>query len=164
MATLIKVRQFLTKVEKNPVPFRTMQVASIERETEKAVLVTLKGTAEPSNYCTHCGREIKHPQSLRFGIGSTCLPKHYPHLFQLIGNEITEESINAHYSQLKDELEKITWHGWLPKAHIEMEHDTALPVYIVEFTYNGTVYRTKTMSEDKLNEIKSKAQKWEVKL
>lgn len=162
MATLIKVRQFLTKAEKNPVPFRTMQVESIERETEKAVLVTLKGSAEPSNYCSHCGREIKHPQSLKFGIGSTCLPKYYPDLFQLLGNEITEESIQAHYHELKESLERITWKGWLPKAHFTLEHDTALPVYTIEFTYQGKQYRTKTVSDEKLNEIKSKSEKWKV--
>lgn len=149
---LIKVRQFLTKSESNPVPFRTMSLVSQTRETTKAIYVKLQGKPLPSSECVHCGREIKHPQSLHFGIGSTCI-KHYPHLLA----SVNYDDIETSYEALKKEMSSITWEGWLPKAHIETIYE-ADPVNVV-FEYNRQQYKVTTNKPEKLEEIKSKATK-----
>jgi hypothetical protein len=144
---LIKVRQFLTKSEVNPVPLRTMRIAEQGKETPKAVYVKLVGTPLPQANCVHCGREITHPQSLYLGIGSTCVKK-YPQLLESIDYDDVEQS----YKNLKTTMANITWEGWLPKAHIEMTPEL---FYNVTFTHNSTEYRTKTQDLDKIEKIKA---------
>lgn len=142
---LVKVRQFLTKSEDNPVPLRTMRIDELKKETAKAVLVRLVGTPIPQSECIHCGREIKHPQSLYFGIGSTCI-KHFPQLLANVNYNDVEES----YKQLKASMTQISWEGWLPKAHIEMKPEL---FYVVTFTYKGKNYKTRTQDLDKVQKI-----------
>jgi hypothetical protein len=149
---LIKVRKFLTDAEmqENPVPFRTMRIMETKKETNKAVLVVLQGTPIPQSECVHCGRKITHPQSLHFGIGSTCIQK-YPQLLEQIDYNEIEQS----YENLKNSMEKITWEGWLPKSSIEkIPEDYG---WEIVFKYNGQQFRTVTKDVTKYEEIYSKA-------
>lgn len=148
---LVKARRFLTQQEKNPLPMRTMRINHMERETEKAILVSLIGTPLPQSNCVLCGREITHPVSLHFGIGSTCIKK-YPHLLA----QIDETDIEASYENLKKEMEKITWKGWLPKSQIELIPENKTRII---FEYNNKQYRIVTDNEEKIQQIEKMSDK-----
>lgn len=109
---LIKVRQWLTKKDNNPIPMRTMEGVVLQ-ETQKAYKVRLNGHLRPSSNCNHCGRRITHPVSLLYGLGSTC-GQHF-HINPLG----SEEELKRNYEQMKKKMEKITWEGWIPKSQIE---------------------------------------------
>lgn len=145
---LIKVRKFLTEQADKPVPLRTMR-ATIHRETAKAVYVTLVGTPLPTSECVHCGREISHPVSLHFGIGSTCIKK-YPDLLE----SVDESDIEATYERLKESMSKITWEGWLPKSSIQLIPETG---WAIEFKYNDKPYRVTTYDKAKRDHIHAMA-------
>lgn len=149
---LVKVRKFLTdpEVSEKPVPFRTMRVVKIKRETPKAICVILQGTPLPQSECVHCGRKITHPQSLHFGIGSTCITK-YPELLAIVNYDEIEKS----YENLKSSMEKITWEGWLPRSSIEMISEGMGREII--FVYQGKQYRVVTKDSGKIEEIYAKA-------
>jgi hypothetical protein len=147
---LVTVRQFLTKSPNKPVPLRTMRLVETKRETEKAILVKLEGTPNPSSNCVHCGREITHPQSLHFGIGSTCIEK-YPHLLAMIDYNEIEKS----YEMLKAEMSKITWEGWLPKGHIEMIPEEVTNE--IKFIYDHQVHCVHTKDSAKIEQIYANA-------
>lgn len=148
---LVKVKQFLTKSDvENPVPFKTMEVVAIKKETSKAMLVELKGKPIPQSECIHCGREIKHPQSLYFGIGSTCI-KHFPELLAVVDYDDVEES----YELLKKEMENIRWEGWLPKRFATLIKEDG---WLIIFKHNNKQYRVRTTDEKKMLEIRAKAE------
>lgn len=163
---LIKVRKWLTdeKFSSNPVPLRTMRIVEFKRQTAKAVLVKLQGTPSPKGECMHCGKEITHPVSLHFGLGSTCILR-YPELFQTID----KENIEASYERLKAEMSKITWEGWIPKAHFEYieededqkpeDEDETEKIMITDivFLYDNQLYHVQTDKEDKIESIKKNA-------
>jgi hypothetical protein len=150
---LVKVRQFLTKEEytDKPLPFRTMKVKEVKKETNKAILVSLVASPVPQSECIHCGREIKHPQSLHFGIGRTCLKKHYPQLLEHVDYSEIEQS----YNRLKNEMEKITWEGWLPKNSIQFISEGSAMEII--FVYQSKQYRVLTNNPEKIDQIREKA-------
>lgn len=157
---LITVRQWLTKAEygANPVPLRTMKVVEVKRQTAKAVLVKLQGTPSPSGNCVHCGREITHPTSLHFGIGSTCIQK-YPELLAAVN----ENDIKQSYENLKLAMAKITWEGWLPKAHFEYVNEADVPseqrtVFDIVFLFDNQIYHVQTENIEKIEKIKQNAQ------
>lgn len=112
MEKQIKVKQWITRVDANPVPCREM-VGLVERETAKAVLVSLHGFLAPSDTCLHCGRELTHPVSLLYGIGPVC-GKHF-HVNPLSSAAELERS----YDEMKQKMAAVTWKGWLPKSAIE---------------------------------------------
>lgn len=155
---LIKVSQWLTKLNEKPLPLRTMKVVKIERQTNKAILVKLQGTPSPSGECMHCGRTITHPVSLHFGIGSTCI-QNYPQLLE----SIDENDIASSYEKLKQEMSKITWEGWLPKSHFEYINETehTAPerhVIDITFLYDNQIYHVQTENIEKVEKIKQHAQ------
>jgi hypothetical protein len=108
----IKVRQWLTKTENNPLPMRVME-GEVKRETAKAILVKLNGFLAPSSVCNHCGRTLTHPVSLLYGIGPVC-GGHF-HINPLS----SEEELKASYEDMKRKMENVTWEGWLPKSSVE---------------------------------------------
>ncbi|QST02581.1 hypothetical protein IMZ31_24330 (plasmid) [Pontibacillus sp. ALD_SL1] len=115
----VKVKPFLTKrnpkyPDKIPVPMRTMFGYST-RETANGIHMVLKGKPEPSSHCLHCGRVIKHPVSLLYGIGPIC-GGHY-HVNPLE----SEEELNLRMEEIKQKLANVVWEGWLPKNYIEWE-------------------------------------------
>jgi hypothetical protein len=112
MSVQIKVKQWMTRVDKNPVPCREM-AGEIVRETAKAVLVKLHGLLQPSDTCLHCGRELTHPVSLLYGIGPVC-GKHF-HINPLS----SEAELMEKYEEMKAKMAAVKWEGWLPKSSIE---------------------------------------------
>lgn len=131
---LVTVRKFLTQLENNPVPMRTMRVVRINRETQKAYHVTLRGTAKPSSTCLHCGRRITHPVSLLYGIGPVC------------GGHFHVDPTNQaqeNYRRLQQALSQVTWEGWLPKAHVQLQRETC---WYITYTYQGKTYRNRTFN------------------
>ncbi|UPI11436.1 hypothetical protein [Bacillus phage YungSlug] len=110
----VTVRQFLTKSNKNPVPMRIM-FGYVERETPKAVYVHLRAKPVPSTICLRCARTLKHPVSLLYGVGPEC-GGHY-HVSPLED----EEQLEAYVEKLRENMKDITWEGWLPKGHIQVE-------------------------------------------
>jgi len=116
----VEVRQFLTKPnpqypDKEPVPFRIM-FGTILEETTNGVKVSLKGRVGATSTCMRCGRTIKNPTSLQFGLGSECIHK-VPGAVPLVDDANLEEYIK----DLAEKVEAVTWTGWLPKGYIEME-------------------------------------------
>jgi hypothetical protein len=108
----VKVRQFMTRRDANPVPMREM-MATVKRETGRAVLVTMKGFIAPSSHCLHCGRALTHPVSLLYGIGPIC-GGHF-HINPLN----SEEELQARYAEMCQQMENVTWEGWIPRSAIE---------------------------------------------
>jgi hypothetical protein len=149
---LVKVRKYLTDSEycKNPLPFRTMKVKEIKRETEKAVLVSLLASPVPQSECIVCGKEIKHPQSLYFGIGTTCI-KHFPELLDLVNYE----DIETTYKQLQEAMQHITWEGWLPRSATQFISEGSAMEII--FIHNSKQYRVVTQNPEKIDQIRVKA-------
>lgn len=142
---LVTVPAWLTKVEQNPVPLRTMRVVKIERETQKAIYVHLKGTPAPSSHCMVCGREITHPVSLLYGVGPICGGHHHV--------DTTGKS-EENYRKLQEALGAVTWDGWLPKSRITM---TPEKCWRIIYTYQGREYRTRTFRESVKDKILSHA-------
>jgi hypothetical protein len=149
---LVKVRKYLTNSEytKNPLPFRTMRIKEIKRETEKAVLVSLLASPVPQSECIHCGKEIKHPQSLYFGIGTTCI-KYFPELLDLVNYE----DIETTYKQLQEAMQHITWEGWLPRSATQFISEGSAMEII--FMFQGKQYKVVTQNPEKIDEIREKA-------
>lgn len=115
----VEVRQFLTKPnpqypDKVPVPFRVMFGAVLE-ETTNGVKVFLKGRVAATSNCMRCGRTIKNPVSLQFGLGSECINK-VPGATPLVEDADLEKYIK----DLAEKMEAVTWTGWLPKGYIDM--------------------------------------------
>jgi hypothetical protein len=149
---LVKVRKYLTDSDycQNPMPFRTMRIKEVKRETEKAVLVSLLVSPIPQSECIHCGKEIKHPQSLYFGIGTTCI-KHFPHLLELVNYD----DIETTYRQLQEAMQHITWEGWLPRSAIQLISEGSAMEII--FMFQGKQYKVVTQNPEKIDEIREKA-------
>jgi predicted nucleic acid-binding Zn-ribbon protein len=109
----VKVRQFLTRSKDNPVPMRIM-FGWIEKETQKGVYVHLQGKAEPSDVCMKCGKVLTHPVSLLYGVGPEC-GGHYHN------SPMPKDALEAWFEEIKKNMNDVTWEGWLPRFHIEME-------------------------------------------
>lgn len=147
----VKVRAFLTKAESNPVPMRTM-FGYITGETEKAYKFTLYGKPEPTRECLHCGRTLKNPVSLLYGIGPECGKNFY---INPLGSE--SELANA-IEAIKEKLSNVIWSGWLPKGHIEVTEtgNRVSPIDAVENSENEqtTDRLFPELSESQENEIR----------
>lgn len=109
---MIKVRQWLTRRNDNPIPMRTMECVII-RETAKAIQVKLNGHLQPSSNCNHCGRALTHPVSLMYGLGPIC-GGHFH-----INPCSSESELKARYNDMASKMAKVTWEGWIPKSQIE---------------------------------------------
>ena len=102
---VITVRQFMTRVESNPMPMRTM-VGKIKRETAKAYYMELHGQALPVVTCMRCGKTLTNPVSRHYGLGIECLSK--------VGIVADESDIE----NIKEAMVDIKWCGYVPKSAI----------------------------------------------
>ena len=102
---VITVRQFMTQVESNPMPMRTM-VGKIKRETAKAYYMELHGQALPVVTCMRCGRSLTNPVSRHYGLGIECIQK--------VGIPFEADDVE----NIKEALVDVKWTGWLPKSAI----------------------------------------------
>ncbi|MNW28227.1 hypothetical protein D3C74_50480 [compost metagenome] len=116
----VTVSQFLTRpsvdpkyADKEPVPFRIMFGYVVE-ETQNGIYLKLEGKAAPSDICFVCGRTLKHPVSLLYGIGPDC-GKH------MHNSPMPKNEIEAWFEELKTKMKNTTWEGWLPKAYVKLE-------------------------------------------
>lgn len=109
---LIKVRQWLTRKDTNPIPMRTMK-AVVLMETNRAMQVRLSGHLTPSSNCNHCGRTLTHPVSLLYGLGPVC-GGHFH-----INPVGSEEELQRRYDEMQKKMEKVVWEGWIPKSQVE---------------------------------------------
>jgi hypothetical protein len=108
----IKVRQWLTRKDDNPVPMRIM-TGEVVRETQKAMLVKLNGFLRPSGTCLHCGRRLTNPVSLLYGIGPIC-GEHFN-----INPLSSAEELHSIYEEMARLMGEVKWEGWIPKSQVE---------------------------------------------
>lgn len=104
---VITVRQFMTQVERNPMPMRTM-VGRITRETEKAYYMELHGQALPVVTCMRCGRTLTNPISRHYGLGIECINK--------VGLGFLAEVTDV--DKIKEALVDVKWSGWCSKSAV----------------------------------------------
>jgi uncharacterized ferredoxin-like protein len=94
-------------------PFRKVEVLKTHRETTKAVLVTVKYSAQIGHFCGICGRGLTHPVSQATGIGPECASK----------LNITRYSMSDAKSILSEIESRLNAMGevqvWLPRSKIE---------------------------------------------
>jgi Family of unknown function (DUF6011) len=107
----IKVRQFVTKFNDNPMPARIMY-GFVEAETPKAYKIDVRMKPNPTSTCMRCGRELTHPVSLMFGLGPECSGMYYDHPF-------TEEYVENNFEEIRQKLAEVKWSGWIPKSGLE---------------------------------------------
>jgi hypothetical protein len=119
----IEVRQYMTKPASEafdfqakwndniPMPMRVM-VGTVTRETSGMAFMVLHGAPEPSTHCLCCGRILKHPVSLLYGIGPECGGHHHVNPFK------TKEELDASYEDLKATMAQISWSGWVIKSAV----------------------------------------------
>lgn len=77
-------------------------------ETPKAYLIHGRYMVSPTGTCRHCGREITHPVSMKYGLGSTCGAH--------MGIDPAGESVESIRRRLQVESE---FEQWIPKAAVE---------------------------------------------
>ena len=104
------VRQWMTRVDNNPMPMRTM-VGRVEKQTQKAVYLKLHGQALPVITCMRCGRTLTNPISRHYGLGIECINK--------VGLGFLAEATDV--DKIKEALVDVRWEGWLPKSAIESD-------------------------------------------
>lgn len=122
---LIKVKSWMTKPTVDdsfdfmehwnnniPMPFRVMK-GKVLKETRGMVYMSLRACPVKTSTCIRCGRLLTHPVSMLYGLGPECGQHAYINPFD------TEEELCAHYDELVNSLEKITWSGWIAKSGIE---------------------------------------------
>lgn len=113
----IEVKQYMTRKavpefdfmakfnHDEPMPMRIMQ-GTIEKETPGMYYMNLHGLAKPTITCYCCGKELTNPVSRHYGIGPVCLSK--------LGIAYEIDDID----NIKEELVKIEWSGWVIKSAI----------------------------------------------
>ena len=99
----------------NPMPMVTMVGRKLD-ETKGMVKMELWGSPRPAKACLHCGRKLTHPVSLLYGIGPVC-GKHYH-----INPFDNEDELKKHYNEIKEQLGKVRWTGWVIKSAIKEKH------------------------------------------
>ena len=122
----IKVKAYMTKKSSpdfdfmlkcnndNPMPFRIM-VGDVIKETAGMVYMKLHAdiTSKKTAVCMKCGRTITNPVSMYFGLGPECGQHNYTNPFE------SEEELEKAVKAYRQELNKITWEGWIIKSAIE---------------------------------------------
>ena len=128
-------------------------IAVAIRTTERAVLLTGKGTLDARGNCMLCGRTLTHPVSLLTGIGPEC-GQHYWDEKVLGPYGYTE----AHASRLKQMMLGIHFENvWLPKSAIKHVEATIEIVKLAEPTLEEKkAEQTKTAVQIKPNLIEIK--------
>lgn len=123
MATTSKayiISAMFAKTNSLPVSF----IATVLRETEKAVYLYGHGSTEPTGRCVHCGRLLTHPGSIMLGIGPECLGN-----WGLRDIKIENPSPEDIARVEKTIQEKIV-DQWMPKAVIKTAEDSLQHVAI----------------------------------
>lgn len=97
---------FMKKWNDNkPMPMRTMQ-GTVEKETRGMVYMNLHGFGQKTITCACCGKELTNPVSRHYGIGPICLGK--------LGIVSAIDDVE----NIKEQLEKIKWSGWIIRSSI----------------------------------------------
>ena len=100
-----------------PMPMRTM-IGTIDKETRGMIHVKLHGMGVPTITCLCCGKELTNPVSRHYGIGPICLSK------MGISRDIED------VSGIKEDLQNITWNGWIIKSAVTEQKEVELPVAV----------------------------------
>ena len=118
-------------------------VATIERETAKAIKVYGRGTTKDVVRCLVCGRSLTHPVSRLVGIGPEC-GKHYWNEAVLGPYGFTED----HAEKLKKMVHDLVVDCWVPKSCVleQKETDEVLTSVPVQSSKMGTTTSTTTAS------------------
>lgn len=97
---------FMLKWNKNkPMPCVTMR-GTVEKETRGMVYMNLHGFGQKTITCACCGKELTNPVSRHYGIGPICLGK--------LGIVSAIDDVE----NIKEQLERIKWSGWIIKSAI----------------------------------------------
>lgn len=151
----VKVKQYLTRREQQPVPMRTM-VGYVREERPRSLYLVLHGQPAPSDECLHCGRTLTHPVSLYYGIGPICGGHmHVPH--------VTEETVLARYEEIRAALAAVRWEGWLPRSGVTLtetgEQETVeAQAWELEFLYDNKRYHLARCGPEAKARVLSQAQ------
>lgn len=94
-----------------PMPLRVM-VGKVVKETRGMYQMELRGQAENTSTCIHCGRTLTNPVSRLYGIGPECGKHFYINPFN------TEEELREHLQEITDKISGILWSGWVIKSSI----------------------------------------------
>lgn len=120
----IKVKKYMTEKSSpgfdfmrqwnnnNPMPLVIMKGKILE-ETKGMYKMELFATPEPSTHCLKCGRELKHPVSVLYGIGPECGGHFHINPFN------SEQELQQHWEELKEKMSKLKWTGWVIKSAIK---------------------------------------------
>lgn len=106
---------FMAKWNNNiPMPFCTM-IGTIEKETRGMVYMKLHADiyAPVITTCMKCGRPLTNKISQFFGVGPECGGHNYVNPFN------SEEELNNAVKAYREQLQKITWEGWIIKSAIK---------------------------------------------
>lgn len=104
---------FMEKWNNNiPMPLVIMKGRILE-ETKGMYKMELFAEPEPSTHCFRCGRKLTHPVSVLYGIGPECGQHFHINPFE------TEEELQQAMDELKAEMSKIRWTGWVIKSAIK---------------------------------------------
>lgn len=95
-----------------PMPFVTM-VGTVEKETRGMWYMSLHAEAEQTSTCIRCGRPLTNKISRLYGIGPECGSHCYINPFD------TEEELNEHLEEVKQQIRSIEWSGWVIKSSIK---------------------------------------------
>lgn len=119
----IKVKKYMTEKSspsfsfmktwnKNvPMPLIFMQ-GKVIKETKGMYYMQLHGEATETDYCLRCGRRITNPVSRLYGLGPECGKHAYVNPFD------TEEELMEHLDEIKSNIRKIVWEGWVIKSAV----------------------------------------------
>ena len=96
----------------NPMPLCIMQ-GEVIKETRGMYYMNLQGKAEPTSKCLVCGKTLTNPISKLYGIGPECSEK-----VGLIRIE-SEEEAKEKLKHIMEQIDDITWTGWVIKSAIK---------------------------------------------
>lgn len=95
-----------------PMPLCIMQ-GEVIKETRGMYYMSLQGKAEPTPKCLVCGRVLLNPVSKLYGIGPECSEK-----IGLIRIE-SEEEAKEKLKHIMEQIDDISWTGWVIKSAIK---------------------------------------------
>ncbi len=104
---------FMEKLNNDvPMPMVIMRGYILE-ETKGMYRMKLRAVPEPSTHCFRCGRALKHPVSVLYGIGPEC-GGHF-HI-----NPLKDKAeLDAAMADIKQKMESVTWTGWITKSALK---------------------------------------------
>ncbi len=90
-------------------PHHAMDVVEVQAETPRAVLVTVRLSAQRTSFCGCCGLRLSDPKSIVMGIGPICAGKR--------GLNLEQEQILVMLGDSLKVTKSVT--TWIPKAAIK---------------------------------------------